>query len=75
MKLPYSFNNNVTDQKNIKFVSVPKINAKKLIALDIEESNNSKCLKFAKVNNVAYNYGEFTPFWDWANDRGPESCW
>ena len=56
MKLPYSFNNKIKSQKNIKFVSVPRINVKKLIALDIEESNNNKCLKFAKVNNVSYNY-------------------
>ena len=56
MKLPYSFNNKIKSQKNIAFISVPRINVKKLIALDIEESNNNKCLKFAKVNNVSYNY-------------------
>ena len=55
MNNPYSFNNNITNQENITFISVPEIDPKQLIADDIEENNN-KCLKFAKVNNVSYNY-------------------
>ena len=56
LKNPYSFNNKITEQSNIKYINLPKIDSNKILRNEKKKNISNKMLKYAIQNDVTYNY-------------------
>ena len=56
LKNPYSFNNKITEQSNIKYINLPKIDSNKILRNKKKKNISNKMLKYAIQNDVTYNY-------------------